>query len=261
MTTYAGGKQVIGKAIANAMQDLVRRSGYNISEYWEPFVGMCGVMKHVDFVETRYGSDIHFEVIDMWNQLKQGWEPPQNISAQDYDYLKKHPEDKENCPSHLRGFVGHGYGYGGVYFAAFKPKYSEYDKGAGGRAYRGIKRTMPKVQTVNFFTGDYLQVCPLTSSPALIYCDPPYRKSTRGIGSTRHSNSFDHEAFWEWIRKMSQHHLVAVSELEAPEDFVPIWQKVRGIKLGNRFHKKNKKVTENLFVHRSRYNQWYQEER
>lgn len=45
-------------------------------------------------------------------------------------------------------------------------------------------------------------------------------KKTYGV-----SKDFDHDKFWEWVRKMSVNNIVIVSELEAPNDFKCIWHK------------------------------------
>ena len=52
---------------------------------------------------------------------------------------------------------------------------------------------------------------------ALVYCDPPYAGTTGYNGE-----DFDSNRFWEWARFLSKTHLVAVSEYNAPDDFVPI---------------------------------------
>lgn len=51
----------------------------------------------------------------------------------------------------------------------------------------------------------------------IVYCDPPY-KNTDSYGIL-----FDTDAFWEWVR--TRDYPVYVSEYQAPEDFVSIWNK------------------------------------
>lgn len=60
-------------------------------------------------------------------------------------------------------------------------------------------------------------------------------------------DNFDHDAFWEYMRKISNDNLVFISELQCPDDFVSIWQKSLNRKLN-----KNNMInsTENLFVHK-----------
>lgn len=57
----------------------------------------------------------------------------------------------------------------------------------------------------------------------VVYCDPPYR-NTDGYRHTK--EKFDHDKFWEWVR--TRNYPVYVSEYSAPEDFVSIFEKIRG---------------------------------
>jgi hypothetical protein len=75
----------------------------------------------------------------------------------------------------------------------------------------------------------------------IVYCDPPY------VGTEGYGCEFDHDAFWEWARTRT--YPVYVSEYQAPDDFIPVWEK----KKRSLFSRKNlsKPVVEKLFVHRS----------
>lgn len=77
----------------------------------------------------------------------------------------------------------------------------------------------------------------------IIYCDPPYK------GVKKYSYSIDHDYFWNWCRKQVElGHKVFVSEYQAPEDFVCVWEQV----LTNSMHQTNtKKPIERLFIHKS----------
>lgn len=237
MTVYAGGKQAIGKEIASVINDMNPRG---TKPYWEPFVGMCGVMQHIS-AKQRAGSDIHHEVIEMWRALQEGWNPPTTCTEKQYLALKG---NKKANPA-LRAFWGHGMSYGGTYFGAFRPKFSEYDKGAAGRAWRGVMKVLPKVQDVDFFTAPYDEVDIPKNVSGIIYCDPPYA-NTQKVGN-RSTEAFDSKKFWDWVRRQSKYHTVIVSEQTAPKDFVSIWEKDRHLKLSNNAARQNY-LTERLFV-------------
>jgi len=53
----------------------------------------------------------------------------------------------------------------------------------------------------------------------LIYCDAPY-KGTKGYKT----EYFNRDKFWLWCRDMSKKNVVFVSEYEAPDDFIRVWQ-------------------------------------
>lgn len=248
MTTYAGGKQVIGKEIARTMYKFLNKHRITQSKYWEPFAGMCSVLKHVQWIKNRYASDLHHEVISMWKKLQQGWEPPQKCSEEEYLKMKN---DKKYGEPWVRGYIGHGFSFSGLYFASYKCKFSEYDRGAGGRAYRGVKKTLKRIMDVRFLSGDY-QDCGeiLSIKNAVIYCDPPYNKTTKNVGC---GSNFNHDDFWNWVRIMTleKNCTVFVSEFTAPSDFVEIWSKSRHIKIASNQKNRKHSVREKLFVHKS----------
>ena len=74
----------------------------------------------------------------------------------------------------------------------------------------------------------------------VVYCDPPY-KNTNDYGIR-----FDSDAFWEWASTRS--YPVYVSEYQAPEDFVSIWNKEKRVLLDRESLAAPR--TEHLFVHK-----------
>ena len=74
----------------------------------------------------------------------------------------------------------------------------------------------------------------------VVYCDPPYENtSDYGI-------KFDSDSFWEWAR--TRNYPVYVSEYQAPEDFVSIWNKEKRVLLNR--ESLTEPRTEHLFVHK-----------
>ncbi len=54
----------------------------------------------------------------------------------------------------------------------------------------------------------------------LIYCDPPYKDNNL---NSKYFKNFDHDKFWNVMRKWSKNNLVIISESTAPKDFIEIW--------------------------------------
>ena len=53
----------------------------------------------------------------------------------------------------------------------------------------------------------------------LVYADPPYQ------GTTGYkTGAFDHDKFFKWCREQAKRNIVFVSEYNAPDDFVCVWQ-------------------------------------
>lgn len=51
----------------------------------------------------------------------------------------------------------------------------------------------------------------------IIYCDPPYASTAE-----YKKNGFNHQLFWDWVRKKSKTNKVYVSEYRAPNDFIKV---------------------------------------
>ena len=75
---------------------------------------------------------------------------------------------------------------------------------------------------------------------------------------------FDNDEFWDIMRKWSKNNLVVVSETDAPEDFIEIWNMDRyrsaAQSTKTRFSEKSEKPSETrkiekLFIHKSRVNE------
>ena len=78
MTSYQGGKKKIGKRIYKVISLIEKDIAPNvIHNYFEPFVGMAGVLRYFGKENYRnvFASDINIDLIMMWNSLQKGWKP------------------------------------------------------------------------------------------------------------------------------------------------------------------------------------------
>lgn len=82
------------------------------------------------------------------------------------------------------------------------------------------------------------------TSNSVIYCDIPYRNTTKYKTET-----FDYERFYEWCKKMkSQNNIVLISEYNMPEgDFECIWEKEHNVNLDSNRASKSKRI-ERLYI-------------
>lgn len=102
----------------------------------------------------------------------------------------------------------------------------------------------PKIHGVNFLHSSYYDLDIPPNS--VIYCDPPYA----GTSKYKAVGSFDHDKFWEWCRvKHLEGHTIFISEYNAPDDFVCIWQQELNVSVAK--EGKHKKAIEKLFIHKS----------
>ena len=109
-------------------------------------------------------------------------------------------------------------------------------------SYRAIEKARRQVCGVNIFLSSYNELDIPPNS--IIYCDPPYE------GATKYKDDFNHIKFWDWCReKVKEGHSVFISEYNAPDDFLCVWQKEVTSSLTK--DTGSKKATEKLFIHKS----------
>lgn len=84
---------------------------------------------------------------------------------------------------------------------------------------------------------------------SVVYSDPPY------FNTTKYSKgmSIDYTEFWDYMRELSKDNIIFISEEQAPDDFIAIFEKQQQRTID--VNKDNVKIsTEKLFVHKSLIN-------
>ena len=236
---YQGGKQKLGKEIHDVILFLENELEWTNKDgtrypYFEPFVGFCGVFKHFcrDNDRSLHACDISKDIIDMWRALQNGWKPSGKCAYATWNRLKTAE------PSPSRTLYGHVCSFGGQFFTHFlnDPKYAQ-------RGSLNVKNTALDLANVLFHDASSYDA--FEPKNMTIYCDPPYRNNKV---INQHFKHFDHDRFWETMRRWSKHNLVLVSEYTAPDDFACIWEKQRK---NFATDKQGVLSTERIFVHRS----------
>lgn len=246
MTTYQGGKKRIGKRIHKAILLLETDLYKEPNPYFEPFVGMAGVLRYFGKDKNRNLSacDLNTDLIKMWKAVQRGWKPPLTCSKEEYEKLKNSKRH-----SAKRAFVGVVASWGGDYFKSYRLHLQPNGKDFMAEGYRGIMDIKPDIMKVKFFDAtsyDNFEIENCTT----IYCDPPYCGNKLGISNKESLfQNFDYEKFWNKMREWSVNNLVVISEWTAPEDFQKIWEVTSTIGTG----RKSKKYNECLYVHNSIY--------
>jgi len=245
MTAYHGGKQKIGKQLAEVIYDISNDIAYEedfiIKGYCEPFCGMLGVYQHIPILfkdhNLKYkAGDLNKSVILMWQATQKGWKPPISCSEEKYNILKHNGKDSAE-----KGFIGHQCSFGGQYFKGYAEKYGK-SKTSINYGINNVKRISTNIKNVIFKQGLYTQYSNLKGY--IIYCDPPYSNTMQFYKS---ENDFDSKEFWKWCKKMSENNIIFVSEYKAPRGFVNVFKK--SLKLtGNSKNMKNNKRQEKLYV-------------
>lgn len=69
------------------------------------------------------------------------------------------------------------------------------------------------------------------------------------MGTTGYAAGLNHDEFWQWCReRVYDGHKVYISEYQAPDDFIKIWEK----SIQNCVNP-DKKATERLFIYKGQF--------
>jgi site-specific DNA-adenine methylase len=249
MTSYNGGKQRIGKKIADQIYKesikIENNYDFTIKGYCEPFCGMLGVYKHIPELfdnhrpKLKYkAGDVNKSVIMMWQSAQRGWNPPTKTTEKEYNKLKNSKD------SALRGYIGHQYSFGGQFFNGYAPRYGKTKDSS--KASENVIDISEELFDVQFKNGDYKQYSNLKGY--IIYCDPPYENTHNRYRNQEDKQfDFDSEDFWKWCKYMSKNNIIFISSYKGPKGLKSILtssHKLTGISPG----KNNKQRTEKLYM-------------
>lgn len=211
-----GSKARLSKDISSIINNLIKEN--SITTYIEPFVGGANMIEHIK-CKNKIGYDNNEYLIELWNDLQSGWNPPNEMSREFYNDIKL---NKGKYGKSLVAVAGFCATYNAKWFGGYAGKVKTkigttrdyYDE-----AIRNIMKQKENLYDVDFLHSDFENIeVPVNS---LVYCDPPYKGTTQ-YGT---SKNFDHELFWEKVREWSKDNIVLVSEYNAPEDFECIYEK------------------------------------
>lgn len=122
---YQGGKSRISNKLSMIImnevlkcQRISNNSDGNIENNYfvSLFCGSCVIESKLALhFKNLICNDNHKYLIDLWKGLQEGYELPEYISKEQYQYIKQNKDDD----SILSGFVGFGCSFGGKWFGGF----------------------------------------------------------------------------------------------------------------------------------------------
>jgi len=232
---YMGSKRRIAKYILPIM--LRERKGM---PWVEPFVGGANMIDKV-LTGVRIGSDAHKYLIDLLIAIRDGWIPPEIVTEEEYKKIKTNPGLYE---SRLVGFVGFGCSFGGKWWNGYARDRMNSKTNFARMAKNNLLKQASSLKGIDFRNCSYDKLI-LPPEPCLIYCDPPYSKTSKYKGI----ETFDSNKFYQWCRdRKEEGHTVFVSEYNAPDDFELVWQMEITCAINNQKTKnRNTKRTEKLY--------------
>ena len=205
-----GSKSRIAKQISPIIQKYIDKN--KITKYIEPFVGGSNMIEYIKCNE-KYGYDNNEYLIEFWKQIQQGWNPLQTISmSKEFYYEIK--DNKDMFPKHIVALCGFCATYNAKWFGGYAG--IVHTKAGTDEAVRNVLKQSENIKDVSYGCADYKSI---NVKNAVIYCDPPY------ANTTKYKDDFNHEEYWNWVRKISEDNIVLCSEYNAPDDFNCIWSK------------------------------------
>lgn len=214
---YVGSKNRLSKDLVPIIQEFIDDN--NIKHYYEPFVGGCNLIDKIK-CENKYGSDIHPYLIALLKQAQTDTSVfPETISEEKYKLVRVNPQ---NYPDWYVGLVGFCASYNGKWWGGYangvKTKIGTI-RNYTDEAIRNLVKQSPNLKDIKFDCFSFEFNTHLSNY--VIYCDIPYRNSTKYA-----TDDFPYERFYDWAREMSKDNIVLVSEYWMPDDFECIWSKM-----------------------------------
>ena len=210
---YMGSKNRIAKEIL----PIILKDRKPNQCYIEPFVGGANLIDKVE--GFRIGADLNPYVIEALKLIRDNPESlPDHVSEEMYQELKTKKE-----LNGVTGVIGFTMSFGGKWFAGFARNKVDGKEANelkfSRRAKNNALAQSPNLKDCLFINSSY-QLLDIPKE-SIIYCDPPYENT-----ESYKNKSFNHSEFWQWCRdKHREGHSVFVSEYNAPDDFICVWQK------------------------------------
>jgi len=205
--------------------------------YVEPFVGGFNIIDKV--IGPRIANDSNIFLIALFRAVQNGWMPPDFVSEEEYREIKNNQTKYDPA---MVGFVGFACSYAAKWFGGYaRGKNSKGEwRNYALESKKFLLKQVPAIKDVIIKYGSYLDL--IIPDNSIVYCDPPY------FGTTGYKDKINYEIFWDWVREISKKNTVYISEYNAPDDFICVWQKEITNSLDNIAENRNKIGIEKLFT-------------
>lgn len=246
---YVGSKNRISKYIAPIIQSYIDNMP-NCKGYIEPFVGGANMIDKIK-CDNKIGLDIHKYLIALLKQASSDCSVfPKTITKEQYAEIKTalSSDDIWFFPEWYIGLVGFCASYNGKWFGGYANNVKTKNgtvRNYTDESINNLRKQAPNLKGIKFINKSFQELNPNKVKGYVIYCDPPYRDTTKYATS-----EFPYDEFYDWCRKFSKENVVLISEYNMPDDFECIWQKEVTTSLDNNRVGKDIARVEKLFVYR-----------
>lgn len=216
---YVGSKSRLAKDLVPIIQGYIDK--FQCRGYIEPFVGGANIIDKIK-CDKKYGFDTHKYLIALLTQAQNDCTVfPKTINKSTYQDVKENMLNKYE--DWFVGLVGFCASYNGKWFGGYangvKTKINTI-RNYTDEAIANLVKQAPNLKNISFKCRDFLSIKIEKLNGYVIYCDPPYRSTTKYSTS-----DFPYEEFYDWCRKVSKNNIVLISEYSMPDDFECIWSK------------------------------------
>lgn len=216
---YVGSKNRLSKELAPIIQSYVDNP--MCKGYLEPFVGGANMIDKIK-CDKKLGFDSHKYLIALLQKAQDSTSDfPDTIEECVYKDVREKMGDKYE--DWFIGLVGFCASYNGKWFGGYangvKTKIGTI-RNYTDEAIVNLKKQAPNLKGITFRCRDFRTITPDKVNGYVIYCDPPYRDTTKYT-----TGDFPYEEFYDWCREMNKTNTVLVSEYWMPDDFECVWQK------------------------------------
>lgn len=212
---YVGSKARLSNQLAPIIQSYIDGMGDRCNGYWEPFVGGANMIDKIK-CEYKYGTDKNKYLIALLRHIQQTVDDlPNTITEDEYKTVNNNFNNYPDWYVGLVWFCSVNCKWWGGYPRGFKAD-GVTPRDITNEAIRNIKKQAPTLEGISFARLNYANC---SADGFVIYCDPPYRDTTKYA-----TGGFDYDKFYAWCKEMSKTNIVLVSEYWMPEDgFECIW--------------------------------------
>lgn len=238
---YVGSKNRLSKQLAPIIQSYIAPS---TKGYIEPFVGGANMIDKIK-CNVKIGIDAHEELIELL-KYAQNNDLPQTISEEEYNAVKN---NQTNYPKWYVGLVGFCGSFGAKYFGGFARRYNKdgtlFD--VPRQAINSLRRQSQneEFKNIRFVHMDFRDLPIHKIKDHVVYCDPPYRGTTK-----YNTEEFPYNEFYEWCKEISKHNTVLISEYDMPDEFECIWEREIKTSLGSGINQNaDRSRVEKLFIY------------
>lgn len=204
---YMGSKLRIAPYITQYINDIAFNEG--ITEYYEPFMGGCSVGELVQ-IQNRHLSDINPHMVALMKKVQEGMWDYTYITREEWYKIKDDRHENKLYPAWLTGWCSVACSFRGRCFEGYA---GEYPDGITGKivnpqlqVYNSLCKERENLLGIDFKNIKYNEIGKPYHS--IIYCDAPYR----GTKQYTMVESFDFEAYDNWLLEMAKDNLVLISE-------------------------------------------------